>query len=309
LAVKVLIIGFGSIAEKHYHALLKIDPLVNVVAMRSHLKAEPKTNALSVYCMQEIIQNGPYDFVLISNPTYKHAETIEMMLGLHCPLFIEKPLFHTLHAAHLLDKVSASGNLSYVACNLRFLDSLIYFKNFLLPNIKINEVNVYCGSFLPEWRPEVNYKNCYSANEKLGGGAHLDLIHELDYVYWLFGKPIEMRSYKSMKSTLGIDAIDYANYLLEYEKFAVNIILNYFRKDKKRTIELVCSDDTYTIDLFSNTVSSSTEVLFKSEQAISDTYQKQLIYFIDRIKNISLDGKKIMNNIDEAFEVLKICLK
>ena len=310
MALKVLIIGFGSIAKKHYQALLQIDPSVKVVAMRNHLNADIINNVLSVYSMEGIKQNGPYDFVLISNPTYKHAETIEMILGLHCPLFIEKPLFDTLKSTQVLDKVSTSGNLTYVACNLRFLDSLIYLKEMLLPKLIVNEVNVYCGSFLPEWRSGVDFRTSYSAHVDQGGGVHLDLIHELDYVYWLFGKPIQFHSYKSCKSTLDIDAIDYANYLLEYKKFSINIVLNYFRRDKKRTIELVCSDDTYTVDLFSNTVSSSTGLLFESKQSIADTYQKQLVFFIDYMTKIApMKEDIIMNNVEEAFEVLKICLQ
>jgi len=307
--MKVLIIGFGSIAKKHQQALLQIDPSAKIVALRSRFNAEPVNNVLSVYSRKELQKYAPYDFVLISNPTFKHAETIEQVLDLNCPLFIEKPLFHSLHAASVIDKISASGNLTYVACNLRFLDSLIYLKNILLPNIVINEVNVYCGSFLPEWRSGVDYSKSYSAHEDQGGGVHLDLIHELDYVYWLFGNPDHVHLYKSSKSSLDIDAIDYANYLLEYHRFAVNVVLNYFRRDKKRTIELICADKTYTVDLFSNKIYTTQEVVFESKQIIIDTYKEQLEYFIDKAVNSKKKKEKIMNNIIEAYEVLKICLQ
>lgn len=307
--MKILIIGFGSIAKKHYQALLQIEPSIQAIALRSHANAEPIKNILSIYNAEEIKQYAPYDFVLISNPTYKHAETIELVLSLNCPLFIEKPLFHKLEAGNVLNKISAQKITTYVACNLRFLDSLIYLKDVLLPKIIVNEVNVYCGSFLPEWRADIDYKAVYSAHSDKGGGVHLDLIHELDYIYWLFGKPMRVHSCKRSESTLDIDAIDYANYLLEYKKFAVNIVLNYFRKDKKRTIELVCSDETYTVDLFSNTVSSAKDVLYKSKQALTDTYKKQLEYFIGKATSSSDKKETIMNNIEEAFEVLKICLQ
>lgn len=307
--MKILIVGFGSIAKKHYQALLQIEPSIQVIALRSHAHADPIKNILSIYNNEEIQQNAPYDFVLISNPTYKHEETIEQVLGLNCPLFIEKPLFHTLESGKILNKFSTHKIITYVACNLRFLDSLIYLREVLLPRVIVNEVNVYCGSFLPEWRAGVDYKSSYSANASQGGGVHLDLIHEVDYVYWLFGKPMQVYSYRRSNSTLDIDAIDYANYILEYDKFAINIILNYFRKDKKRTIELVCSDETYTVDLFSNAVYSTKEVLYESKQVLTDTYKKQLEYFIDKAIYSSKKNEKIMNNIEEAFEVLKICLQ
>jgi predicted dehydrogenase len=306
--MKVLIAGFGSVAKKHYHALLQSEPSVGFVALRSNTSKEPIQNVLSIYNTSELRLNAPYDFAIISNPTNKHEETIELLLELRCPLFIEKPLFHTLNSERILNKIAGYGIITYVACNLRFLDSLIFLKEKLLPNIKVNEVNVYCGSFLPEWRQGVDYKTVYSAHSDQGGGVHLDLIHELDYSFWLFGKPLNVTSHRRSKSTIDIDAIDYANYFLEYDRFAVNIILNYYRKDKKRSIELVCSEDTYLVDLCTNSVSSTKELLFRSKQDVTDTYKKQMEYFIEIINSPSGKNGEIMNNVEEAFEVLKICL-
>lgn len=307
--MKVLIFGFGSIAKKHYQALMKIDPSAEVFAYRSQAHSEIIENLNSIYKTEDIPQNAPYDFVLISNPTFKHSETIELALRLNCPIFIEKPLFHNLDLDKVLGKIALSGIMTYVACNLRFLDSIIYTREILLPKIKINEVNVYCGSFLPEWRKGVDYKTVYSAHEDQGGGVHLDLIHELDYIYWFFGKPLAVSSHRRSKSTLAIDAIDYANYFLEYENFAVNVILNYYRKDIKRSIEIVGQDNTYYIDLCLNSVSSTNSVIFKSNQNVIDTYKTQLEYFISHLSETSNKENKLMNSVEEAFEVLKICLK
>ena len=37
--------------------------------------------------------------------------------------------------------------------------------------ILINEVNVYCGSYLPDWHPDENYTIGYAAKKNLGGGV------------------------------------------------------------------------------------------------------------------------------------------
>jgi predicted dehydrogenase len=306
--MKVLIVGFGSIARKHYKALVQIDPGVNVFALRSGLNSESLDNIQSLYHSEELNLFAPFDFAIISNPTHKHEVTIDTLLSLKCPLFIEKPLFHSLESFRILNEISLSKTLTYVACNLRFLDSVQYVKYELLPKVEINEVNIYCGSFLPEWRQGVDYKSTYSAHSEQGGGVHLDLIHELDYTYWFFGHPMSVTSHKRSKSTIEIDSVDYANYFLEYDRFAVNIILNYFRKDKKRSIELVCSDDTYYIDLCSNSVSSTKGIIFKSKQEISDTYLNQMQYFTDRLYDPLKRNIAFMNDALEAFEVLKICL-
>jgi hypothetical protein len=103
-------------------------------------------------------------------------------------------------------------------------------------------------------------------------------------------------------------ATDYANYLLTYERFSVNIVLNYFRKDSKRTLELVCDQGTYLVNLLNNTISLGDTTLYSSDQRIKDTYLCQMEYFINTILKGGKD-QSTMNGIGEAQEVLKICLQ
>ena len=127
---------------------------------------------------------------------------------------------------------------------------------------EINEVNVYCGSYLPEWRPNTDYKKSYSANTLLGGGVYIDLIHEIDYFFWFFGKPKNtVKSYKS-NSSLAINAIEYANFTLFYTNFTTSVILNYYRRDAKRCFEIVFDDYTVEVDLLKNCVYQTKKIVY-----------------------------------------------
>jgi predicted dehydrogenase len=203
----------------------------------------------------------------------------------------------------LVNDLMKNGIPNYVACNLRFLDSLVFIKK-ALSNERINEVNVYCGSYLPDWRPNTDYKKCYSANKELGGGVHLDLIHELDYTYWLFGQPMKSNGYFSEKSSLKINAFDYANYLWEYEGFNANIVLNYYRKKPKRNLEIVTEKNIYRVDLLDNKVFKNDKMIYQSNQIILDTYTSQMDYFISRI----LNDDETFNTVEEAYKILNLCL-
>ena len=300
--MKILIVGFGSIGRKHVAAIHDILPDSTIFALRSLSSAKIEEGIINVFSLREI---DNIDFAIISNPTALHKETIQILLDLNCPLFIEKPLFHNLEIINIVQCIMERGILNYIACNLRFLDSLKYLKS-QLPGKRINEVNVYCGSYLPDWRPGSDFRNVYSSHSDQGGGVHLDLIHELDYVYWLFGNPNRVAKVLRNTSSLEIKSIDYANYCLEYVNFCASVILNYYRRDAKRSVEIVFDDETWDIDIVQNKITSGGRVIFESSQRIKDTYKNQMDYFIDLVRNKNSQSE---NTVYDALNVLRICLE
>lgn len=300
--MKVLIVGLGSIAMKHINALKIIDSAVQIFALRSSSTSPSIEGIINIYDYSSVAELN-FDFAIISNPTSLHAEAIKSLIPFHLPLFIEKPLFSELGNEVLISEVKANHINTYVACNLRFLDCLQFAKKFI-KNKTINEVNSYCGSYLPDWRADVDWRKVYSANAAMGGGVHLDLIHELDYLYWLLGKPQKSTKFLKKHSSLQIEAIDYANYILEYENFVSSVILNYYRKDSKRSLEIVMKDSTILVDILKNCVYENGFLVFESQQKPIDTYETQLRYFLNQ-----LDLKQnSFNDMEEAYQILKICL-
>jgi predicted dehydrogenase len=301
--MNVLVVGLGSIAAKHVNAIQQIDKDAHIYALRSKPQAEKKEGITNLYSLDEA-NAIKFDFGIISNPTSEHKKTIDALLVLKCPLFIEKPVSNTVKIQDTIAEIQRLGVLTYIACNLRFLDSLQYVKKAILNNeMKINEVNVYCGSYLPEWRPNVDFRASYSAQKDMGGGVQFDLIHEIDYVYWIFGKPQNVNKTFRNASSLQIDAVDYAHYCLEYEDFCVGITLNYYRRDYKRTMEILLDDCTWLLDLKQNIIISGETEIFRSAQQISDTYLEQMKYFYQLIQT---EAKSSFNSIYEAVETLKI---
>lgn len=301
--MRILIIGLGSIGKKHVYAINNLIPDAEIIALRSETVANNFSNVKNIYNINEITSEY-FDFAIISNPTSEHKKTIEQLIPFNIPLFIEKPIYSSTDVIDIIKLIEEKNIFTYVACNLRFLDCIKYIKNTIAKK-RINEINAYCGSYLPNWRPETDYRNSYSAIPELGGGVHIDLIHELDYLYWIFGNPIEVKRYFRNKSSLEIRTTDYANYLLEYSSFCANVVLNYYRKDSKRSLELVFDNETWNVDLINNQITCNQITIFSSEQRISDTYKIQMEYFYDCLRNKTTT----FNTIFEAFDVLKICLE
>ena len=304
--MKVLIIGLGSIALKHIKALQELYPSVVIYALRRKGELSKKLEGVIEVFNINDIEVDTLSFILISNPTAVHYQTIKEVIAYKKPLFIEKPLFSDLskEANELVTKVEKQETPTYVACNLRFLECIAKVKE-LIVGKRINEVNVYCGSYLPDWRPNVDFRKVYSANKEMGGGVHIDLIHELDYVYWLFGAPIHTQSFFSNKSSLDITAYDYANYLWEYDDFSVSVVLNYYRRDSKRTLEILTDEGTYLVDLLKNTILYNDELVFQSRQIPLETYTAQMQFFVEEI----LNKQTKFNTIVEGYKVLELCLQ
>ena len=304
--MNVLLVGLGSIARKHIAALQSLKFDYKIYALRSNLNAAIEEGVENIYYLDD--ERIVFDFAIISNPTHLHYQFIEELAHRGIPLFIEKPAVHTLeNVSKLVYLIKDKHLITYVACNLRFHPCITFLKNKIdTEHLRINELNVYCGSYLPDWRPGKEFRTIYSANTAMGGGVHLDLFHELDYTIWLFGFAKKTSSVLRNVSSLNIDAIDYANYIFQYPTFTASIILNYYRRKPKRQIEIVLEEDTWTVDLIKNEIKNDKqEYLFEaSDFNVNDTYSLQLDYFINCLKNKQVP----INSLKESVEILKICL-
>ena len=121
-------------------------------------------------------------------------------------------------------------NRVFVAYNFRFHPVLNYLRK-ELKDQQVISTNIYCGQYLPGWRPNTDYRKCYSSSKKEGGGVLRDLSHEIDYAIWLFGEYEKLTAIGGKYSSLEIDSEDCISILLKMEKCnIVNITLNYLDK-------------------------------------------------------------------------------
>ena len=65
--------------------------------------------------------------------------------------------------------------------------------------------HVWSQSWLPDWRPDRDYRESYSARLDEGGVLR-DLVHELDYATVLFGRPVLLGASFDRTGPLDIDA-------------------------------------------------------------------------------------------------------
>lgn len=307
---KIAFVGLGSIATRHLknvHAFLASQgDSCTVDLYRSSLgrplteDLQPLVSNIFVFA-DDIPIDRMYDVVFVTNPTSMHYETIERFASDTNSFFIEKPVFDSTEVDEKIFE-TIKDITSYVACPLHYNAVLQYVKH----NVDPNEVicaRAMSSSYLPDWRPGQDYRKTYSAHKDLGGGVSIDLIHEWDYLTWLFGMPTECKQMISKVSGLEIDSDDLAIYIGRNDKTTFELHLDYFGRQTQRTLDLFTADDTIHCDLIEGTVSylkSGESIKLESER---NAFQMaEIAHFFEIINNKSIND----STPEHAYHVLKI---
>jgi len=318
--MNVHVIGYGSIGKRHVDNLLKLRQIDQIIVCSNHLDSfknhTEKERLKLVQSLEElssIIRNGrQFDFAIIANETYKHIETANTLAESGINLFIEKPISESLTKAISLKKIAEKGNIKiFVAYNFRFLGAMQYIKDQLSSGIigSLYLADIEVGQYLPSWRPLSDYRESYSARKDQGGGAALDLSHEIDYMRYLFGDPVSWNIMKSKVSDLEIDSEDLFKGIYRFSSgFLCSVHTDYLRHNKKRRMNIVGSKGTLECDFikkYIKTQSNSGEISLIEDAHLFDvdeSYKSELNHFIECIEK----DKTPQITLDDGIEVLKL---
>ena len=283
---KVLFVGVGSIAKRHIRNLKAIESETDTAFTIDAYRR----NGGSAEYVDQIYQNysdvpSDYDAVFITNPTELHLSTLKQFHNNGRNFFIEKPVV-SLSQLEESERFPIRENaVYYVACPLRYNAVIQYIKENIAPEDVIS-VRSISSSYLPDWRPGQDYRDTYSAHKDLGGGVSIDLIHEWDYLTYLFGWPERVLSMIGRKSSLEIDSDDYAVYIGEYSDKVLELHLDYFGRKTIREIQLFTKEDTIIGDIANNKIhflKSGKEIDFHEER--DDFQKRELVHFLNMIQS------------------------
>ena len=217
---EVLIIGYGSIGQKHAEVLKKRNDISKIYILTKQKLSKYKTIKL----LSETKAINP-DYIIIANNTNKHLRTVSYV-DKHFSgkiVLIEKPLFTKY------SKIKLSNNHYFVGYNLRLHPIINKVRN-LIKNKSIYYADIKCLSYLPDWRKNLPYHLSSSATKKSGGGVLLDLSHELDYALYLFKNIKPEFSISKKLSRLRINTDDFlsmtGSFIHNKKKSLLHIHLN-----------------------------------------------------------------------------------
>ena len=243
---RILIVGFGSIGQRHERLLASVGHQTAVV---SHQRDLPVTTYESIY--EGLAKHKP-NYVVVASPTARHCDDFHTLRqgGFSGYILIEKPLF-----MNSLECSEIDTRLVFVGYNTRFF-AVVRQLSQILGSSKVLQASFHNAQYLPEWRPGRDYRTTSSAQRSLGGGVLRDLSHEIDLLHRFVGVPTRAFSTVSRLGDLEINTEDTASVQFEFgDGRCAHMYLSYLDRVPRRSIFLRTSTLTINADLLTGSLS------------------------------------------------------
>jgi predicted dehydrogenase len=310
--MKILFYGLGSIGCRHLINITNVSKELGIALEIHALRSTDKPLNEGIHAridkvMFDVTQlDSDYDIAFITNPTGYHFKAITDMLGRSKHMFIEKPLFDSTD--YQVEELAwRAGSVYYVAAPLRYTGVVKALKG-IVEEESIYSVRAICSSYLPDWRPNIDYRTVYSAKRSEGGGVRTDLIHEWDYITHLFGFPEQLHCLSGTFSELEIDSEDVAIYIAAYKDKLVEVHLDYFGRVPQRKIELFTREGTITADFISKCIHySDNRSTIDLTRNVQDMYVEEMRHFLRLV--VDSEQQQVSGHLAHvlhAYEVLKL---
>lgn len=224
--MRILIIGNGSIGQRHARLLAEAGHEIAVLSSRTVESHRGYTS------LELALADFSPDFVIVASITKRHSADLSALskFGYAKPVLVEKPLVGTVPPGG----VAKPGFPVMVAYNLRF-HPVTYALCKALTGRTILAAHIVAGQHLSQWRPTRDMLSTYSASKQAGGGVVRDLSHELDLAQYVLGPLSLISSYAGRVGNVTIDSEDIAAAILSSARCpVVTIHLNYLDHQPRR---------------------------------------------------------------------------
>lgn len=288
--MSALVIGYGSIGQRHARLLSELGQDVAVLSRR------PVDFPTVFDRLQPALDECAPDYVIIASRTNEHLGDFEELAktGFSGAVLVEKPLFDC--PAPVPEHQFKSIHVAY---NLRFHPVIKALRE-TLEGRAIHAVHAYVGQYLPDWRPGTDYSTHYSAIRSQGGGVLNDLSHELDYITWLLGGWSQLTAAGGHFSQLNIDSDDVFAIILTTPRCpVVTINMNYLDSNLRREILVLTDKGSVHADLVTGTLSADGETSQFSQQR-DDTYLAEHLAVLEG------KDKDILCSFEEGLDIVNL---
>lgn len=307
--IKVLIIGLGSAGQRHVRNLRRLlgsdvsfiayrvkrlkrlfDDNLNIVEGQSVAEAY---NISEFDDLDRALEEKP-DIAFIANPNSMHMACALKVAKSGVDIFLEKPVSNSMEGVdELINIVREKKLILYVGFQMRMHPCIARLKQSIENEVigRIVSVDCHMGELLTGMHKYEDYRTMNESQAATGGGVVLCQIHEIDYLYWIFGMPTEVYCIGNKYSDLEIDVEDSASTIWKYNNghgFSVMLHQDFLQKPPIRRCRVIGTEGQIEIDLLKNQfilfgMESIQEETFH-EFSRNDMFLKELEIFLGYIK-------------------------
>lgn len=254
----LLIIGVGSIGERHLRSFLRIEGVRCSIAEPDDGQRQRIATSYTVTRTFPRWEDAPlseFDGVVICAPTHLHVPWLTHFAREGIPVLCEKPLAITPEGIGELHRALARGGApAGIAFCLRHHPLLEEIRQ-RIENGDLGRVRVasyYSGQYWPRMRK--GWPPAYAQRRETGGGAIPDhLVHFLNLLEWYFGPTRAVSAFQRHLDLPDLTTEDYGTALVRFGGGEVGqLTLCLFQHDPQLTFQVVGDAATARFELGSD---------------------------------------------------------
>lgn len=292
--MKIAIVGVGGMGEVHFNIYKDMTDIEFVAACDIRFEMlQKKAEGVNIRLYadyEEMLEKEKPDIVDICTPTYMHKDHAITALKHGANVISEKPMaIHAADGDEIIKTAKECGKLYMVAHVVRFMAAYRYLAQAIESKRMGKTIKLHMKriSSTPRWSNEN-----WMLDKDKSGLVTLDLmIHDVDFMQYMFGKPKDIvGAYYDMR-----DLSNYLSACYIYDDLSVSIETGWLKADYPFVAEyLAFFEDGYIefkggklyenreeIDLNNSDTARTTGINISS----ADGYFEELRYFIDCVRN------------------------
>ncbi len=258
-STRAVVVGAGSIGARHRRVLADLGLRVRVVSRRSGFGDHGAVG--------EAVTSFDPGYVVIATETENHARALADLAasGFTGRVLVEKPILPEPGPVPV-DGFEWIG----IGYNLRFHPGVAALRSAIGMD-RVLSAHARVGQYLPEWRPERDYRDTVTAGP--AGGVLLELSHELDLLNWLVGPTDVLFGAAVHTGTLEIERDDLAVgvFCLPGGGLA-SFELNCIDRTPHRSLTMTTTKRTVGLDLLTGQLQVDGEVVYECSVARDESF-------------------------------------
>lgn len=241
--MRFLVIGLGSMGKRRIRNLLSLGykNICGFDIRKDRLVESKKKYKIKIFDDLELALQEKPEIMIISTSPDTHLKYVKLAIKNKIPFFTEVNT-EPNHIHQIIELKRKHNVIGISSLTMRFHPAIKTIKNFIDKKKlgKIYFLNYHSGENLEDWHPWEKLSDYYVGNIKTGGGRD-QAVFELEWIFWLFGKPKDVMAITTKLSRFPAKIFDTYQMSFKLDKVPLaNVLVDVIQRPPNRILRIVC---------------------------------------------------------------------